>query len=145
MQLQEDEMAVRKSYSIPKNIAEMLEVEARRRDVNPSALLTHLLKKSLTSDLPLQRIGTVTVPEPCFQAIVDNISLDKLQEVAGEQSDKNFGLLLSLLDGQHNLESVIQSYYEKFGRYSGWYSFKHITADNNNEGIHQLILQHTEG
>jgi hypothetical protein len=51
-----------------------------------------------------------------------------------------------LLDGHHNLESVIQSYYEKFGRYSGWYSFRHIAAKNGgNDGVHQLILQHTRG
>lgn len=92
----------------------------------------------------MEKIGTVAIPEPCFQHIIDSIDADKLQQMAEEQSNKNFGLVLSLLGGRYNIDSIIQSYYHKFGKYSGWYSFTHSVVDSR-EGVYQLTLQHTRG
>lgn len=69
------EKAVRKSFSLPQDIADMFEVEARLRDLHASVLLTPLLKNWLMFDLLLQKIGgTVSVPELLFWAIIDNIA-----------------------------------------------------------------------
>lgn len=136
--------AVRKSYSIPEDIVELFERESERRDVHPSTLLSQLLKKWLMFDLPLQKIGAVTVPEPCFQAIINNIPTDTLEEIAAEQAGRNSGMILSLLGRQDDgsLESVVQAYYQTFEKYSGWYSFRHDIIDHD---MRRLSLLHTRG
>ncbi len=135
---------IRKTYTIPEDIAELLGRESEKRDMHSSTLLAQLLRKSLTFDLPLKEIGVVTVPEPCFQHIVDDMDADKLQQVAEELSMKNFGLILALLGGRYDLESIIQSYYNKFGKYSGWYSFSYNVIDSK-EQVYRLTLKHTRG
>lgn len=132
--------SIRRSYSLPEDMTASFDMEASNLDVSPSALLARLMRKWLTFDLPLQTIGTVTITEPCFQSILNKMSSDVLREVALEQSTKNFGAILSLFGGKAEFNDVIESYYKKFGRYSGWYSFKHTV-----DGKHKMILHHNRG
>lgn len=132
--------SVRRSYSLPEDMTASFDAEASHLDVSPSALLARLVRKWLTFDLPLQTIGTVTITEPCFQSILNKTSPDVLHEIALEQSTKNFGTILSLFGGKAEFNDVIESYYKKFGRYSGWYSFKHKV-----DGEHKMILHHNKG
>lgn len=132
--------SVRRSYSLSEDVSDSFEAEASRMDLSPSTLLASLMRKWISFDLPLQHIGTVTMAEPCFQSLINKTSPDLLHEIAMEQSTKNFSAILSLLGGRTEFYDVINCYYEKFGRYSGWYSFRHKV-----EKDYKLILHHNKG
>jgi hypothetical protein len=133
--------AVRKSFSIPEDMIELFEKEAENHDTTPSALLLQIMKKWLAFEMPLSEIGTITMANPCFQAMIEQMTPDDLIAVAQEQATRNFGILLSLLDGQFNLPSIIAKYYERFGKYSGWYTFRHSVTTIG----YRLEFRHTRG
>ncbi|MGI0086713.1 MAG: hypothetical protein ACREBI_01970 [Nitrosotalea sp.] len=132
--------SVRRSYSLPEDITASFDTEASNLDGSPSTLLSRLMRKWLAFDLPLQTIGTVTMAEPCFQSIINKTSPDVLHDIALEQSTKNFSTILSLFGGRTEFNDIIESYYKRFGKYSGWYSFKHEI-----DGDHKIILHHNKG
>lgn len=132
--------SVRRSYSLPEDVSDSFETEASRMDLSPSTLLVRLMRKWMLFDLPLQMIGTVTMTEPCFQSIINKSNPDLLHDIALEQSTKNFSAILSLFGGRTEFYDVIDLYYERFGRYSGWYSFRHKV-----EKDHKIILHHKKG
>jgi hypothetical protein len=132
---------VRKSYSVPEELALLLEKEAEHRDTSSSTLLTQMMKKGLAFDLPLSKIGLVAIPSPCFQAMIEKMRLEELEEVAREQALRNFGILLSTFHGKPDLFSIISTYYERFSKYSGWYTFKHEIDEEN----HRFVFEHTRG
>ncbi len=132
---------IRKSYSIPEELALLLEREADHRDTSSSTLLTQLIKKGLVFDLPLSKIGVVTIPGPCFQAMIEKMRLEELEELAREQALRNFGIMLSTFHGKMDLLSIVSTYYEKFSKYSGWYTFKHEI----DEETHRFVFEHTRG
>ncbi|MEP0825319.1 MAG: hypothetical protein HRF40_07530 [Nitrososphaera sp.] len=123
---------IRKAFSIPEDLAASFENEAQTRDMHASTLLTQLMKKWITFDLPLQKIGLVSIPIPCFQSIIEKIDEKVLANVARQQSTKNFGAILSLLGGRANISSIIESYYDRWGKYSNWYSFSFHKGSHNN-------------
>lgn len=133
--------ALRKSYSIPEDLVEYFEKESRVRDTTPSALVSYILKKAASFDLPLSRIGFVTIPAQCFKILIERMDRQDLEEVAVEQATRNFGVLLFLLDSSLDFFSVLEKYYEPFGKYSGWYSFKHRMDPES----YRLMFQHTSG
>ncbi len=131
----------RKSYSIPEDLIEYFEKESRTHDTTSSTLVSQSMRKTAIFDMPLSQIGTVTFPVPCFQAMIERIKPEDLEEVAREQATRNFGVLLSLLGGRLDFFSILDKYYETFGKYSGWYAFKHDLSTQN----HRLLFQHTKG
>lgn len=133
--------SVRKSYAIPEDLIEYFEKESRTRDSSSSTLVSQAMRKAAAFDIPLSKIGTVTVSVPCFQAIIERMKLEDLEDMAREQSTRNFGVLLSLLGGQPDFFSILEKYYTIFGRYSGWYDFKHETSTKG----YRLTFQHTKG
>ena len=132
--------SVRRSYSLPGDMVALFDTEASNQDVSPSVLLSRLMRKWLAFDLPLETIGTVTMAEPCFQSLLNKTSPDILHDVALEQSTNNFGTILSLFGGKAEFNDIIDSYYRRFGKYSGWYSFRH-KVDRD----HKIILHHNKG
>lgn len=133
---------VRRSYAIPEEIQQLFEYEAKEQDLNTNAFLVKMMKKWLYFDLPLSKIGALTIPEPCHRSWVDMTESDKLEEMALRQASKNFSSIISLFNGTEQFDSLIESYYDSFGRYSGWYIFKHkITR----RGRHRLELHHKHG
>lgn len=133
---------VRKSFSIPRGLLESFENMARKKDLHPNALLIKLMRKETYFDMPLDGIGYVVIPEPCFQAWIDGTNSDTLELIAQEQSSRNFGSLLRLFDGDFEFESVVDTYYEIFGKYSGWYNFVRKTT---NDKRYLLRLHHKMG
>jgi hypothetical protein len=132
---------IRKSYSVPEDLALVLEKEAENMDTSSSTLLTQLIRKGLTFDLPLSKLGLVVFPSPCFQAMIEKIRLEELEELAREQAIRNFGILLSTFHGKLDLFSITSTYYERFSKYSGWYTFKHEIDEEN----HRFVFEHTRG
>jgi hypothetical protein len=133
--------ALRKSYSIPEDLIEYFENESNVRDTTPSALVSHVLKKASSFDLPLSKIGFVTIPVQCFKILIERMNHKDLEEVAVEQATRNFGVLLFLFGSNLDFFSVLEKYYEPFGKYSGWYSFKH----NIDSRGYRLMFQHVNG
>lgn len=133
--------SIRKSYAIPEDLIEYFEKESRTRDSSSSTLVSQAMRKAATFYIPLSKIGTVTVSVPCFQAIIERMKPEDLEDMAREQSTRNFGVLLSLLGGKPDFFSILEKYYEIFGKYSGWYTFKHETSSQG----YRLVFQHTKG
>ena len=135
------EKASRRTFSINENILHGLEKESARRDSNPSALLNQILAKWIFFDSPLEKIDPVTFTETCVEAIISAVDIDKLRDIARDLAMRNFGALLALFQGNLSISSIIDSYYENFGRYSGWYSF----SCENIRNLYRLTFQHTKG
>lgn len=132
---------IKRTFSIYENILHGLEKESARRASNPSALLNQILTKWLSFDSPLEKIDPVTFGRQCIEALFSKMDTDTLQEIARDQAKHNFGSLLSLFHGNLSISSIIDSYYENFGKYSGWYSF----SCENIRNLHRLTFQHTKG
>jgi len=135
------EKAVRRTFSINENILQGLEKESDRRNSNPSALLNQVLAKWLSFDSPLEKIDPVTFTRHCVEALVSKMDTDTLREIARDQAMRNFGSLLSLFHGNLSISSIIESYYDNFGKYSGWYSFSCESIRN----LYRLTFHHTKG
>jgi len=131
----------KRTFSVYEDILDELERESIAHDSNPSALLNKILRKWFSFDSPLGKIGTITFADPCFVAMISNMDTDYLREIAREQATRNFGALLALFHGNLDIASIIDSYYENFGKYSGWYSFSCERVNN----LYRLIFQHTRG
>jgi hypothetical protein len=135
------EKTVKRTFSIYEHILHGLEKESARRNSNPSALLNQILTKWLSFDSPLEKIDPVTLTRQCIEALVSKMDTDALREIARDQAMRNFGSLLSLFHGNLSISSIIDSYYENFGKYSGWYSFSCESIRN----LYRLTFQHTKG
>jgi hypothetical protein len=135
--------SIRKSYSIPEEIVNLLEKEAYAHDTNSSSLLVKSLKKYLNFELPLSSLEPVTMTEMCFYAMLERLGPDDLLQVASEQATRNFGVILSLLHGKPDINSLIERYFQVFGKYSGWYSFSYEKLPKNNS--FRLAFQHKRG
>lgn len=135
--------SVRRTYSLPEDIADLFDKEAENRDMHTSTLLLQLMKKWLFLELPLKKIGTITLTEPLFHALLEKIKSDDLEQIAKELSDRNFRSILALFEGDFTLDSIIQSYYQRFAKYSGWYSIKYDAPYNAQ--TNKLVLYHTHG
>ncbi|MDE2588394.1 MAG: hypothetical protein KGL95_01840, partial [Patescibacteria group bacterium] len=131
----------KRTFSMYENILYGLEKESARRNSNPSALLNQILAKWLTFDAPLEKIDPVTFTRHCVEALISKMDTDTLREIARDQATRNFGSLLSLFHGNLSISSIIESYYDNFGKYSGWYSF----SCENIRNLYRLTFHHTKG
>lgn len=132
---------VKRTFSIFQDTLYGLQKESVVRISNPSALLNQILRKWLSFDSPLDKMGIVTFTDSCLEAMISKMDTDTLREIARDQATRNFGALLALFHGNLILSSIIESYYENFGRYSGWYSFSCESIRN----LYKMTFQHTRG
>ncbi len=137
-----NDKVVRKSYTVPEKLATIFENKIYERDSTPSNFIAGLMRREVAFGFPLSDLGYIITPIPCFQALIERLKPEDLEEVAREQATRNFGVLLLSLDGQPtDLQSVIERYYKVFGKYSGWYKFSHSVTKN---GL-RLVFRHTSG
>ena len=137
-----NDRTVRKSYTVPEKLTKIFESKIYERDSTPSNFIAGLMRREVAFEFPLSDLGYVITPAPCFQALIERLKPEDLEEVAREQATRNFGALLLSLDGQAtDLQSIIEKYYKVFGKYSGWYKFSHSITKN---GL-KLVFRHTKG
>ena len=129
--------------TLPNDIAEFLEEESERSGIAPDDLLDSILTRAVTFDLPLSKIDMVESPLPEFFSILECLSEQDIKEIARNEVERNFDRILSLFSGDHDdFNSVIEKFYERFSKYSGWFTFRY--AITGRKGL-RLLFEHTYG
>lgn len=125
------------------DVAELLEEEAERNGVSPDKLFENIITRAATFDIPLSKIGTVESPLPEFFSILECLSEHDIKEIARNEAERNFDDMLFLLSGNRDdFGSVIEQFYERFSKYSGWFTFKYTVTGRKEI---KLSFQHTYG
>lgn len=125
------------------NVTKFLEEEAERDGISPDDLLDSILTRAVKFDIPLSKIDTVESPLPEFFSILECLSEQDIKEIARNEAERNFDYILSLLSGNNNdFGSVMERFYERFSKYSGWFTFRYVITGR--KGL-RLSFQHTYG
>ncbi|MGI0007728.1 MAG: CopG family transcriptional regulator [Nitrosotalea sp.] len=133
----------RRYITLPDDVAELLEEQAERSGISPDKLLEHIITRAATFDIPLSKIDMVESPLPEFFSILECLPGDDIKEIARNEAERNFDDILSLLSCNHNdFGSVIERFYERFSKYSGWFTFGYRVTGRKRL---RLSFQHTYG
>ncbi|MDE1863754.1 MAG: hypothetical protein KGI33_12735, partial [Thaumarchaeota archaeon] len=84
---------VKRTFSIFQDVLYGLEKESVARVSNPSALLNQILRRWLSFDSPLDKIGIVMFTDACLEAMISKMDMDMLREIARDQATRSFGAL----------------------------------------------------
>lgn len=129
--------------TLSEDVAKLLEEEAEESGISPDKLLEDIITRAATFDIPLSKIDTVESPLPEFFSILECLSEDNIKEIARNEAERNFDRILSLFSGNNNdFGSVIERFYERFSKYSGWFTFKYTVTGRKEL---RLSFQHTYG
>lgn len=138
-----DQDDTRRYVTLSDDVAKLLEEEAEESGISPDKLLEDIITRAVTFDIPLSKIDTVESPLPEFFSILKCLSEQDIKEIARNEAERNFDNMLSLLSGNNNdFGSVIERFYERFSKYSGWFTFKYIITGRERL---RLSFQHTYG
>ena len=111
------------------DVAKLLEEEAEESGISPDKLQEDIITRAATFDIPLSKINMVESPLPEFFSILKCLSEQDIKEIARNEAERNFDDILSLLSGNNNdFNSVIEKFYERFSKYSGWFTFRYIVT-----------------
>lgn len=129
--------------TLSEDVAKFLEEEAEESGIAPDKLLEDIITRAATFDIPLSKIDTVETPLPEFFSILECLSEQDIKEIARNDVERNFDGILSLLSGNNNdFGSVIERFYERFSKYSGWFTFRYTVTGRERL---RLSFQHTHG
>jgi hypothetical protein len=138
-----DQEGQRMYVTLPDDVAEILEEEAERSGISPDKLFEDIITRAATFDIPLSKIDMVESPLPEFFSILECLSEHDIKEIARNEAERNFDNMLSLLSGNNNdFGSVIERFYERFSKYSGWFTFRYTVTGRERL---RLSFQHTYG
>jgi hypothetical protein len=125
------------------DVAKFLEEESERNGISPDKLFEDIITRAATFDIPLSKIDMVESPLPEFFSILECLSEQDIKEIARNEAERNFDHILSLFSGNNNdFGSVIERFYEKFSKYSGWFTFKYTVTGRTEL---RLSFQHAYG
>ncbi|MGC1426445.1 MAG: hypothetical protein WA833_07045 [Nitrosotalea sp.] len=138
-----DQEGPRRYVTLSDDVAKLLEEEAEESGISPDKLLEDIITRAATFDIPLSKINMVESPLPEFFSILKCLSEQDIKEIARNEAERNFDDILSLLSGNNNdFNSVIEKFYERFSKYSGWFTFRYIVTGRKEL---RLSFQHTYG
>lgn len=130
-------------FTLSDDVAKLLEEEAEESGISPDKLLEDIITRAATFDIPLSKMDIVDTPLPEFFGILECLSGDDIKEIARNEAERNFDDMLSLLSGNNNdFGSVIERFYERFSKYSGWFTFRYTVTGRKEL---RLSFQHTYG
>lgn len=130
-------------FTLSDDVAKLLEEEAEESGISPDKLLEDIMTRAATFDIPLSKMDIVDTPLPEFFGILECLSGDDIKEIARNEAERNFDGMLSLLSGNNNdFGSVIERFYERFSRYSGWFTFRYTITGRKEL---RLSFEHTHG
>ncbi|HEX5457135.1 MAG TPA: hypothetical protein VFX64_01975 [Candidatus Nitrosotalea sp.] len=125
------------------DVALLLDEEAERSGISPDKLLEDIITKAATFDIPLSKIGMIETPLPELYGILECLSEEDIKNIARNEAERNFDDILSLLSvNQDYFGSVIEQFYERFSKYSGWFTFGYTVTGTS--GL-RLSFKHTYG
>lgn len=129
--------------TLSEDVAKLLEDEAEESGIAPDKLLENIITRAATFDIPLSKIDMVEYPLPEFFSILECLSEQDIKEIARNEAERNFDHILSLLSGNNNdFNSVIERFYERFSKYSGWFTFRYTVTGRKEL---RLSFQHAYG
>ena len=138
-----DQEGSRRYITLSDDVVELLEEEAEKSGVAPDKLLEHIITRAVKFDIPLSKIDMIESPLPEFFSILECLPGDDIKEIARNEAERNFDGILSLLSGNNSdFNSVIEKFYERFSKYSGWFTFKYMITGRKRL---RLSFQHTYG
>lgn len=138
-----DQEGSRRYVTLSDDVAKLLEDEAEKSGISPDKLLEDIITRAVTFDIPLSKIDMVESPLPEFFSILECLSEQDIKEIARNEAERNFDRILSLFSGNHDdFNSVIEKFYERFSKYSGWFTFRY--AITGRKGL-RLLFEHTYG
>jgi hypothetical protein len=138
-----DQERSRLYVTLSEDVAKFIEEASEESGISPDTLFTDIITKAATFDIPLSKLDMVESPLPEFFSILDCLSEQDIKKIARNEAERNFDYILSLFSGNNNgFGSVIERFYERFSKYSGWFTFRYTVT-----GIKELRLsfEHTYG
>ena len=130
-------------FTLSEDVAKLLEEEAEESGISPDKLLEDIITRAATFDIPLSKSDMVESPLPEFFSTLECLSEQDIKEIARNEAERNFDRILSLFSGNHDdFGSVIEKFYERFSKYSGWFTFRY--AITGRKGL-RLSFEHTYG
>ncbi|MGI0061836.1 MAG: CopG family transcriptional regulator [Nitrosotalea sp.] len=133
----------RRYVTLPDDVAELLEEQAERSGISPDKLLEDIITRAATFDIPLSKIEMIDTPLPELQGILECLSEGDIKDIARNEAERNFDDILSLLSCNHDdFGSIIERFYERFSKYSGWFTFGYTVTGTS--GL-RLSFKHTHG
>ncbi|HET7337278.1 MAG TPA: hypothetical protein VFJ23_05240 [Candidatus Nitrosotalea sp.] len=125
------------------DVTKFLEEESERNGISPDKILEDIITRAATFDIPLSKIDMVESPLPEFFSILECLSEQDIKEIARNEAERNFDHILSLFSGNSSdFGSVIERFYERFSKYSGWFTFRYTVTGRKEL---RLSFQHTYG
>ena len=138
-----DQEGQRRYVTLSDDVAKLLEKEAEESGISPDKLLEYIITRAATFDIPLSKIDMIESPLPEFFSILECLSEQDIKEIARNEAERNFDGILSLLSWNNNdFGSVIERFYERFSKYSGWFTFRYTVTGRKEL---RLSFQHTYG
>ncbi len=129
------------SFRIPIELRTSLEEEGKRRNTNVNALVNQILGRYMAFDRKADDERAVVLEKITFERILSQIPAEVLADIGGDLGPKIVKRLLAFYAIQPNLSSLVESYFEPMGSFSGWYHFRMSRTGPNPT----LVFEHDNG
>jgi len=126
-----------KAIRIPGSIDQVLQLEAKNRNISVNGLVTSILTKFAEWDRYAERFGFVTIPNQILKKLVTVADESTIAQVASELGPELLGSEVTFWYKQATLESFIE-WFSTFTRYSGL----HKTEITRTDGEYVIVLKH---
>lgn len=136
----DDPMGKKRVVTLDDDVAVALAVEAEKEGITPDELLDDIVRKYALCNFLVSQKDHVEFLNPDLDIFLRLLEPDYIRDMARKQAEGTFDEISRLLHIKpDDPNSIIDKFYKKYGKYTGWFDFKYGVTNN---GL-RLILSHT--
>ncbi len=132
---------VTRTFSIRKDIIEVLEAEARSRGISTSALVNQMIDRSINMTWPSEKTGALVIAHDIIRGLLEALSVEDIVKVGGGSAQAHKSTAMVLCGTEQKLESILNLLDSNYGKNAQWYKFTHMINGRD----HMILLNHEMG
>jgi len=132
---------VTRTFSIRKDIIEILEAEARSRGISTSALVNQMIDRSINMTWPSEKTGALVIAHDIIRGLLEALSVEDIVKVGGGSAQAHKSTAMVLYGTEQKLESILNLLDSNYGKNAQWYKFTHTVNGRD----HMVLLNHEMG
>ena len=94
--------------SVSYEVAEFLESDRKRQEAEKRSARRHISKSD--SEIVLANVPSTSQPDPTLDAVIQNLTLQKLQDVIAKLSDSERDLIMMYFFQEYTMEQIGQKF-----------------------------------
>jgi hypothetical protein len=122
---------VLRTFRIPKNINDVLELEAMSRGISPNALLSSILIGFTNWDRLAERFGYISVTHELFKDMIEAVPEERIMEIAQTDDARITQEAMMFWSKEISVSSFL-AYLEFHCKYAGYGQFEYNREDGSN-------------